>query len=132
MSMHIEIRPEPEFLNIHITGRFSLKEAQRTFLETLGAVAQHNTKKVMVDGRKLIGSPATIERFIYGKFAANSVKTYKGHRVSAATLFAYVLHEPVLDPHRFGETAAVNRGMHVRAFDNVDDAYKWLSIAPAK
>jgi hypothetical protein len=32
--------------------------------------------------------------------------------------FAYVIHEPVRDPARFGETVTVNRGMKVKTFND--------------
>ncbi len=118
------------YLSVIATGKFSLKEAEQSFLATLDAVIEHKTKKVLLDGRSVIGKPETIERFFYGKFAANSVKAYKGRGVSPATAFAYVLKHPLLDPQRFGETVAVNRGMHVRVFDNMEAAAKWLDIAP--
>jgi hypothetical protein len=37
----------------------------------------------------------------------------------------------VLDPDRFGETVAVNRGMPVRVFDNLEEALKWLAVTSA-
>ena len=128
--MQIEIRPEPHYLSVTATGKFSLKDAERTFIAVLEAVAAHGARKVLLDGRKLIGKPETIERFYYGKFAANSVKTYKPRGVSPVTAFAYVLHEPMLDRSRFGETAAVNRGMNVKAFDNLEAALVWLELLP--
>ena len=112
-------------------GEFSLEEAKRTFLELLEAVARHQVKKVLFDGRKLTGDPGTLERFYYGKFAADAVLQFRDRGVSPATQFAYVLKEPVLDPQRFGETVAVNRGMLVKTFDNLDYALGWLGIASA-
>ena len=131
MGIIIEIRPELSYLNVGAMGEFSLQEAKRTFLEMLEAVAQHQVKKVLLDGRRLTGDPQTIERFYYGKFAADSVWMFKDRGISLATKFAYVLKEPVLDPQRFGETVAVNRGMLVKAFDDLEDALGWLGIVPA-
>ena len=51
--------------------------------------------------------------------------------MAPAIQFAYVLKEPVLDPERFGKTVAVNRGMLVKTFDNLEDALGWLEIALA-
>ncbi|HET6490161.1 MAG TPA: hypothetical protein VFG28_10390, partial [Syntrophales bacterium] len=87
--------------------------------------------KVLFDGRGLTGNPGSMERFYYGMFAAETVGKYADRGVSRTTRFAYVLKPPVLDPRRFGETVAVNRGMHVKAFDNFDDALGWLGIASA-
>ena len=115
-----------------VTGEFALEEAQRTFLEILDAVARHSTEKILLDGRELQGEPTTIQRFLFGAFTAQAVMRYRrAHRASRALQFAYVLQEPVLDPQRFGETVAVNRGMWVKVFDNPEDALGWLRDAPA-
>ena len=132
MSMSLEIRAESGLLKVGAKGRFSLIEAKRTFLEILEAVALHQTKKVLFDGRKLSGKPETIERFYYGEFAAQTVANFTKRGVSRATQFAYVLSEPVLDPRRFGETVAVNRGMFVKVFDSLEDALEWLGITSPK
>ncbi|HUC99651.1 MAG TPA: hypothetical protein VMR88_14275 [Candidatus Polarisedimenticolaceae bacterium] len=95
------------------------------------AVARYQVKKVLFDGRRLTGDPDTLERFYYGKFAADAVLQFKDRGVSPATQFAYVLKEPVLDAQRFGETVAVNRGMLVKTFDNLEDALGWLGISQA-
>jgi hypothetical protein len=131
MGMILRICTESELLRVIATGEFSLEEAERTFLEILDAVARHNTKKVLFDGRELKGDPRTIERFFYGEFAAHAVMRYIIESgVSRAPQFAYVLEEPILDPRRFGETVAVNRGMWVKVFDNLEDALGWLRFEP--
>jgi hypothetical protein len=130
LAIILEIRPESGFLNVGARGEFSLQEAERTFLEMLEAVARDKVKKVLFDGRRLTGDPDTMERFYYGEFAADSVFKFRDRGIFPYTKFAYVLKEPVLDPLRFGEIVAVNRGMHVKAFDNLEDAVGWLGIAP--
>jgi hypothetical protein len=132
LDIILDIRLESGFLNVAAMGEFSLQEAERTFLEMLEAVARYKVEKVLFDGRRLTGAPDTMERFYYGEFAADSVFKFRDRGVNPATKFAYVLKEPVLDPRRFGETVAVNRGMHVKAFDNLEDAVGWLGIAPPK
>ena len=131
MSMVIETIAESGYLRVGAMGEFSLDEAKRTFLEVLEAVAQHKVKKVLFDGRRLTGEPYTMERFYYGEFVAQAVWRFVDRGVSPATKFAYVLEEPVLDPQKFGETVAVNRGMFVKTFDNVDGALGWLGMASA-
>ena len=127
MDMILEYAPNQGFLNVAAIGEFSLQEAERTFLEMLDAVARYKVEKVLFDGRSLTGAPDTMERFYYGEFAADSVFKFRDRGVSPYTTFAYVLKEPVLDPLRFGETVAVNRGMRVKVFDNLEDALRWLA-----
>ena len=126
-----KISTESGFLQVNVMGDFSLEEAKTTFIEMLEAVAHNKVRKVLLDGRGLVGNPQTIERFIYGEFAAQSVAQFSPRGVSPATKFAYVLGSPVLDPGRFGETVAVNRGMLVKVFENLPDALSWLGIGPA-
>jgi hypothetical protein len=126
MRMLIEIHSNAGLLKVVATGKFSLKEAKRTFLQMLEAVALHKAKKVLFDGQQLVGEPETMERFYYGEFAARSVADFSERGVSRATRFAYLLSEPVLDPERFGENVAYNRGMCVKAFDNAAEALQWL------
>ena len=134
MSISLEVRPEevraePGVLYVAGSGQFVLADARRKFLRVLDAVDQNNATKVLFDGRAIRGKPETIERFWYGEFAAEAVSRFMIEgAVRRAPQFAYVLHEPVLDPKRLGETVAVNRGMWVKAFDNLEDAREWLRL----
>jgi hypothetical protein len=126
--MMLRISAEASLLRVAATGRFSLREAKRTFVEVLGAVASHHSEKVLFDGRELKGEPTFIQRFYYGEFAADAVRKFRIDYSRSAPKFAYVLIPPVLDPNRFGEIVAVNRGMNVKAFDNIEDALGWLRL----
>jgi len=129
--MDVDFNAEGEVLTVIANGEFSLEEAQRTFLDILGHVSENGILKVLFDGRELIGEPMVIERFYYGEFAATSVENVTFSKLSGhAPQFAYVLHEPLLDPLRLGETVAVNRGMNVKAFNNIHEARQWLNVAP--
>jgi hypothetical protein len=131
MSMILEISAYSGFLHVDAMGKFSLVGAKRTFIEMLEAVARNKVGKVLFDGRGLAGNPILMERFYYGEFAAQAVGEFTDRGVSRATRFAYVLDVPMLDPGRFGETVAVNRGMFVKMFDNLEDALRWLGIGSA-
>jgi hypothetical protein len=131
VGMNIRTNAESGYLYVVAMGEFSLPEAKRTFVEMLEAVSQHKVRKVLFDGRTLAGEPETMERFYYGEFAAQTVRIFAERGVSPATLFAYVLEEPVLDPRKLGENVAVNRGMIVRVFDNLEGARGWLGITAA-
>ncbi len=128
--MILGIRNTTRFLRVEAKGQFSLKEAKRTYLDMLEAIAQNNARKVLFDGRALTGEPKFIERFYYGKFAADEVVKLLDRRECPVPQFAYVLKKPVLDPQKFGETVARNRGMNVRTFENLEDALVWLGIPP--
>jgi hypothetical protein len=123
MELTLSTRADEGLLYATYSGAFSLMEAESTFLQIIDAVERHQIQKVVVDGRKITGKPSAMERFWYGEFAAKLSRTMRH-----VPQFAYVLIPPVLDPGRLGETVAVNRGMFVKAFDNLDEGLKWLGI----
>ena len=123
MELTLSIRADEGLLYATYSGAFSLAEAESTFLQILEAVDRDKIQKVVVDGRKITGEPSTMERFWYGDFVATLSRTLRH-----VPHFADVLIPPVLDPKRLGETVAINRGMFVKAFDNLHDGLKWLGI----
>ena len=131
MSIRQQMRFESGLLTVEASGEFSLEEATRAFVEMLDAVAQYRAEKVLLDGRNVKGEPREFERFLYGEFAAQGTRTLvKEYRF--VPRFAYVLQEPLRDPDRYGETVAVNRGMHIRVCNTPEEAFQWLGLSPGK
>ncbi len=128
MSLQQKMHFESGLLSVDASGDFSLEDAKLAFLEMLGAVAQYKAEKILLDGRNVNGNPRDIERFYYGEFAARETrKIVVEHKI--VPRFAYVLHEPLRDPARLGETVAMNRGMVIKVFENPEDATEWLNKA---
>jgi hypothetical protein len=125
MDMDLTTRLEPGFLRATLTGKFVLTEARGRFLTLLDEMVRARTRRILIDGREVSGNPRAIERYLYGAFTAAAAQKLPNIG-QYPPRFAYVLLPPVLDPGRLGETTARNRGIDVRAFDNVDDAVGWL------
>ena len=108
-----------------LLGEFELGVAQSQFIELLDEAINMGAIKVLIDGRQMTGKPTGFERFLYGEFAAwATLDVLFRHNVRLK--FAYVIHEPLRDPERFGETVAVNRGMDVKTFEDKNEALEWL------
>jgi hypothetical protein len=128
LAVTLKADPNRKLLWVSYSGEFSLAEAELTFHEILGGLEQHKLNKVLVDGRQILGSPEPLERFYYGKYVAEAVaKAVNASKIEVPRL-AYVLTEPALDPNRLGETVAINRGMRVKAFDDLKAGLWWLGI----
>ena len=126
MSLQHNMYFESGLLRIDASGEFLLEDAKHAFLELLGAVVQDKADKVLLDGRNVTGRPGDMERFYYGEFVAGETqRILVEHKI--VPRFAYVLHEPLRDKTRLGETVAVNRGMIVKVFGNPEDAIEWLN-----
>ena len=129
MSMTVKTTPRGTVLHVSAKGSFTLDSAMQTFMEIVRAADMNKSERILFDGRDLAGEPTIIERFYYGEFAADAVMRPGEYRAPLKNpQFAYVLSPPILDPSRVGETVAANRGMNVRAFDNMVDAVAWLGF----
>ena len=127
MEMTCEKIAGTEILGAKVTGEFNLKEAQNSFLDLLDSVKREKATKVLVDGTAVTGELETFQRFLYAEFVAMAASDFKQHPGVRNPKFAYALKPPVLDRERFGETVAVNRGMNMKAFENVQEAMDWLA-----
>jgi hypothetical protein len=129
MDMLLTTSVEPGYLRATARGRFALTAANHLFLNLLDAVAQEHSERVLLDGREVTGVPRALERYLHGAFIAAAAARLSASVTPHPPKFAYVLSEPVLHHGRLGETTARNRGMSIRAFDNVDEAVAWLFAA---
>ncbi|MPZ46712.1 MAG: hypothetical protein GEV05_25685 [Betaproteobacteria bacterium] len=128
MTVTIDAGDAAGYLHAVVRGEFYLEEAQRTFLEVLEVVVRDRFLRVLLEGVAITGEPTTIERFYYAKFAAAAVALSTDQDATVSPRFAYVLKRPVLDPLRFGENVAVNRGMNIKAFEDLEAARRWLGL----
>src|SRR5437868_1099342 len=126
MDLNIELRSEDRLLWATQSGSFNLAEAQRCFLQIVEAFERSGSQFIMVDGRTVTGEPTLVERFYYGEFVADAVVLACAKAKRNVPRIAYVLTEPTLDPDRLGETVAVNRGLNLRAFNDLQVAQLWL------
>lgn len=127
MSIEQKMHFESGLLKVDASGEFSLEEAKQAFLEMLAAVARYQAEKVLLDGRKVKGNPEDLQRFYYGEFAAReTLRLVNVHKI--VPRFAYVIHQPLRDPRGLGENVAVNRGMNVKTFETLEDAFEWLDF----
>jgi hypothetical protein len=111
-----------------VVGEFKLAPAQSQFIELLDEAVQRGATKVLIDGQQITGSPNGFERFLYGVFAATAtLDVMNQHNIRLR--FAFVIHEPLRDPERIGETVAVNSGMDVKTFEDTNEALQWLNRA---
>jgi hypothetical protein len=126
--MLIEIKAEPEFLRVSAQGTVSLTALKENVPAILAAISQHQVRKVLFDARGLIGHFTDMERFEYVSFLAEKALQSNHRSLALVTRYAYVLIPGAVSPQKFGETVAFNRGLSLRAFENLEEALGWLGV----
>ena len=132
LSMALTTKTElrKEYLYVLIEGGFEYLSALQTTDIILETCAKHEVTKVLIDFRRVIGQITDIERFHYAE-----VSTDKYHKQLEAGLvkkcrFVWVGKPPQLDPKKFGESVALNRGLIVRVTPDMEHAFVFLGVQP--
>jgi hypothetical protein len=122
--MATETRAEIQNLYVHFLckGQFEKKEMQAAFKESFEIAKQNNLNLILVDGFGLYGKPPTMfERYEMGVYVADLCREF-GKPVQ----IAFAAEIPIVDPKRFGETVARNRGANGKVFTDLQEAKEWL------
>ena len=130
--MVFTVRNEPKegFLHIFLEGEYDLPEIPRILQGIIDGCVDHKATKVLIDLRSLAGNMTSMERFnIAQAFALKYFDELKAGRISPIR-FAYLGNYPMIDPNKFGETVAVNRGLTLKATTELKEALDWLLVDP--
>lgn len=123
-SVNCEIIVEPVYVCLRCTGTCSSNsELTQVFRDALDAAHEHKRFKVLIDANNVKGQLSTLDRYKGASFL--SEQNLSGP--VRVTTIAIVGQEPLIDPGRFGETVARNRGVNGRVFTDLDKAIVWLT-----
>lgn len=129
MSVAVRLEPREGYLHVVCTGVFNLLGVQRVYRRVLEACAEQGMARVLLDARTLGGSMTIGERYELAVLVADANRAHvaAGH---APVRLAVVAVEPLMDPGRFGEDVAHNRGADVKAVADPGEAAAWLGVDP--
>lgn len=108
---------EGDWLVVRLSGAFELE----WIIGVIATIGEHvratPTAGILVDSNEVYGAISDLDRY---RFAMATVE----HRLTGPITF--VGKEPIVDPRRFGEAVARNRGVNVRVFTDEAEARSWL------
>ena len=108
----------PGYLVARIIGAGTADEASRQFELIAEHCKRANKNKLLLDYREAHAKVSLAEKY----FAVEKARIFAQYRLKVA-----VIDIPErLDPKRFGEIVAQNRGVDLRVFTNVEDAEEWF------
>ncbi|HEY7769362.1 hypothetical protein [Longimicrobium sp.] len=111
----------PRYILMVCTGTMNSKEFVVALNRGLESAARSGRRAVLIDALNVQGSLTTVERFELGSEIARAQRAQ-----AAITAIVVVGHEPPLDPERFAETVAINRGAVGKSFTGLAEAEQWI------
>ena len=131
MAIQVKDEVHSSHLKVLLVGDFDVADVPVTADRIIESCAKHQKEKVLVDVMGLEGNPNFMERFTLSTvFAAKYLKARVAKEVPSC-LFAVVGKHPLVDPQRFEETVAKNRGTPVKTFTDMKEALMWLGVQEA-
>ena len=123
MGIDVTMEVKSGYLLVSCHGEFAGSGLLEIHRQALDRAKQEGLRAILVDATRLEQrvAPTTIARFGLGKALA-ALQRDRGSWIPVA----FVGKEPLIDPQRLGETAAINRGGRARVFDSVEDAEDWI------
>lgn len=125
MDPEYEIQVKDACLQVVCRGNFSMQAAKTGLMAMFEVAARENLWKILVDARAVRGKLTTEERFYLGDFLVQ--ETLKSEGISSLRI-GLVGDATMVDPRRFGETVARNRGVMVKVGTDWDEICQWLGV----
>src|SRR5262245_16142522 len=122
MSVQLQIEEKPGYLEVRFIGVGTAEDVWRQF----ELIAEHcnraNKNKLLLnftEAREAYGKATLVDRY----FLAERGQIFAHYKLIKV---AGVDRPERIDPQKFGQLVAQNRGVNARAFTTVEDAEEWL------
>ena len=114
-----------KYLSVNVSGHFNLYDAKKMFTEALEMLVKKKLFKLFFNVYKVKGRITTMDRYDLGEYAAIEAINFllKGLQKLSVTFYG---KEPIIDPERFGELVAKNRGLNIKVTTDKNEALNFL------
>ena len=123
---NLSIDLKPGLVRAVVAGAFDIKQAKQVFARILATAIAERRSRVLIDCRGVTSIPSTAERFELSTFIAGSQREVLRTGKLPELRVAIFGNRPFIDPKRFGETVALNRGASFKAAESEQEAMQWL------
>lgn len=113
------------YLSINVSGDYSVSDSQKMFTESLEKLMETNLSKVFFNVCKVKGKITTMNRYELAEYAAIEAINFTLKGLSKLAIAFYGV-EPIIDPERFGELVARNRGLNIKVLTNKQEALQFF------
>lgn len=125
MGIQHEILIRSDHVRVLCEGAYVLIDFLQVIQTALETATRAHLTKILFDCRKLQGQLTITQRYDLG---AQGAALYTKTLESGCILMVMLGNEPLIDPRRFAEVVANNRGVPVKATTDLQEALNWLQL----
>ena len=127
--MRVDFEPHKHYLRAIVSGDYNLRAAQDIYDQAIKIAVAGGQTRILIDASRVTGTPTQDERYMLGLFVAAEQRILASRTPPAEVQVAVYGRQPLIDPERFGETVAINRGAKVKVSERLDEALLWLGVS---
>lgn len=124
-GMTVDFERRKGYLYALLRGTFDLAEAMGAYRQVLQTAARERMMRVLLDCTPMSGNPGIDERKEFGMFMAEEQAKYAALGDLQVAILASA---QAMDPGRYLQTVANNRGVRVRTSDSLQELLSWLGV----
>lgn len=125
--LHLETEPRRGYLYVTATGELDVAGAEAALAEMFGSAARAHQPRILLDCSRVGGNWGPDERYTIGSFIATEMERRASQFPERPRLAIYAV-APLMDPNRYTQTVATNRGALVRSSDSLQELLSWLGV----
>jgi hypothetical protein len=97
------------------------------YRKLLQAAARQRQPRILLDSTRVSGEMTVNDRMAFGIFMAEEQARMMA-QLPTAPQVAILAVAPIMDPGRFTQTVANNRGVRMRASESLQELLSWLEV----
>ena len=125
LAYDIELRAG--YVYAALSGEFSIESAKNVYRGILQIAAGQGQPRILMDATRITGEMSVSDRLAFGMFLAEEHARVLGQLPGGPQL-AILAVPPIMDPGRFTQAVANNRGVRMRASDSLQELLSWLGV----
>jgi hypothetical protein len=129
-TMRLRTRELGDVLYAEVEGEVELPLAMELYQQLVRQWSSSGATGILIDCRRLTGTLTDMQRYEIGVAVAASYGAIRDE-TSRLPRIAMVAHPPLLEPRRFIQTVASNRGALLHAAETIEEAARWLGLDPS-
>ncbi len=125
--LHTELEPRRGYLYAMLSGDLTLAGAKAAYTAILQGAAQYAQTRILMDCTRIRGTWTPDERLAFGAYMAEE-QARLASQLKSPPQVAILAVAPLMDPSRFTQTVANNRGVRMRSSDSLQELLSWLAV----
>ena len=125
LSYEIELRAG--YVYAALSGPFDIESAKGVYRAVLQIAAAQRHTRILMDATRITGEMTMADRLAFGTFMAEEQASVLG-ALPEGPQVAILAAAPIMDPGRFTQAVANNRGVRMRASDSLQELLSWLGV----